>query len=670
MTTVMIDPHLEQTEFGDFLRRHVTGKGYRLEPWGARLVPDQRFTFAETPLDLDRMARRKEGYGAGALYLYDPTGVARRPVLPHTSWVPAAPAEPWAHVYRLVETDGGPDADVPRFPKTLKWQPKTWIKVRDIAQLPVWLQERITIGPPQSLEYLTPAERFGKVPLGEGRFAWKPTGKKWYLTGTEAVERCKLTDSFQVTLNDWPLKYVPRRYLRWLVGDGDLDPLPLPLKGIKSITTVRTMNVLPHTRRDVEGFLERVHDEGVYQTPQVNGWLSGANELWPTFYQEVAFEVDGEAAEQDRSFCTTGWWTGREVPIAEPPLRDGTAATVAIMAGLFPDDPLWQRKWERELRETRRITYVGEVVQGGTSTPVPLAAHGTPLWLDVVHGPGGLPKGGSKRWNRLRSAREGDDDPSPYVLGLHERDTTGRMSLKDYWTPKEDPEGVGGDYVPPLPPRSDAEAWRRGLRLADRLKSLHAQWRQGRTAPAEMTRDAEEEQRQKDREEAVDLIRLVEAELYDQLEGWLEGTRQGHGLFEAVEAGVKETYRTVLSDVYRRTPVGRTERTDWELRRLGRVLWKRLRLKKIIRHLVNPNPTDGVLRQLRPKWLAVQWVVGQLDAAKKRDWAGDVAYEVRHTRRVAQGQSTSREDLEYRRNHWQPARSEDGTVLLGEEVCV
>jgi hypothetical protein len=359
------------------------------------------------------------------------------------------------HFYRLdykAEPPGPGDHTLPSA-GTDGWAPKCWIRLRDLPTLPprlqrAWLKRNWR---DQLLDWFGSRAECRLTPEGQ-------------LTLFDAHELLPENESVQAIVSGWPLKYVPRRYLEWLVGDGTF----------RRTTRVRRAWKLPqggwaHEPGEpgmpgwdllVDEQMATARDDGAKnvlrqailrflagQLREVSCRESGVQRL--LFFDEPLYDDDPELVTRD-GFCTWGWWDDKDVFHAT-----GTAQKV---------------RWH---------------------------THETPVWINST--------------NKYRAGQV-DTDPTwaGARLGLTEKGSNGKLYLRDQWEPSRAeepgrvevrlPQGVlkqawlrGAlthvpraflariDYEPPRPPSTPEAALRMYLKACQEVDTLEDRmaWWQG-----------------------------------------------------------------------------------------------------------------------------------------------------------------------------------------------
>lgn len=166
------------------------------------------------------------------IVVFDPD--LRRPHFEGYEWEPVPGKGRWVNCWKLKkkveEKDPLGDWTLPYYRKEGDWYMKTWIKMRDIQRLPHHLLKRlyVTSGPFLQYEPLAMDEE-GKF-YSAIRATQEVTGLSVEKCGAQIFNEipdlskyllsvCPLNESWMVNVNGWPLKYVPRPYLRWLAYD-------------------------------------------------------------------------------------------------------------------------------------------------------------------------------------------------------------------------------------------------------------------------------------------------------------------------------------------------------------------------------------------------------------------------------------------------------------------
>jgi hypothetical protein len=390
-----------------------------------------------------RELRRLIVFSRARVWAYCPEGGSVLPASPgEHAWVDAG-SNFFRLEYRPEPTWVG-DHRMPTKKEADGWSPKCWVRVRDIPQLPPALQ-RAWLAPKWK-------ERLVQAIGSKARDRLDDDGM---LSLFDAWELLDAGDSVQACVGGWPLKYVRRSYLEWLVMDGRFE---------------RRLR-MKRAYRNREGLW--AHEPAGEGEP---GWDVHDEDHMPT-----AAEVPGQVNVLRDAILRFLATQVRVVKCAET----GIERVLYHDEPAFDDDPeLVNREgfctwgyWDQQDR----------FVASGSSKPVKWPLHEMALWINSDH---------RYRWTRT------DEDPTwrGARLGLVENGGTGRLRLQDLWEPSraEDPgrtevrlprrlkeEWLKGrlaevprqyvvrvDYEEPRPVRSPEEAFRLSFEASERLERL------------------------------------------------------------------------------------------------------------------------------------------------------------------------------------------------------
>lgn len=97
------------------------------------------------------------------------------------------------------------------------WRPRTFVKVEELKKIPGELLDKVKVRLDPDLPWYQ--QRLGSYfpfmvdDKGRGIVVEET------MTGRQLIQTCPESESFLIEISGWPLKHVPLKYLRWLVGD-------------------------------------------------------------------------------------------------------------------------------------------------------------------------------------------------------------------------------------------------------------------------------------------------------------------------------------------------------------------------------------------------------------------------------------------------------------------
>lgn len=407
------------------------------------------------------------------------------PVVPNGVWLATSTNKqsPWFGSWRLFFR---PEASWSEGNWTWphNWHARAWLRLEDMAKLPTKLLDNIFVPIDRAV-----APYIGWRDNEDGPGDQPP---REFLTGRELLARCPWNKSFQVDIASWPLQYVPIKYLRWFVGDGKFTYTdhegPVPLIITKEIICRDPL------KRAVLQYLDAIQNTEFWSVSEVDKHNDSlhVNASILHVYRDFQVEVNPDELEW-REFSVTGHWQAKVI-VQEADWRN---------RDWDPRVGCW-RWWPT----CKSPTFENLYIPTGTSRWGLWDVQGPALWINMKHTP------------------DEDVDPCPgeWRLGLQENHDSGKLQLRDLWTPSVAEEGPR-NWVPPQPPWTLEEAQVRAERLwwlavgtRDRWMTVNDHRYQERRLRSSADRQADKHERR----EARDLLCSWETELEDQLSGMLE----------------------------------------------------------------------------------------------------------------------------------------------------
>jgi hypothetical protein len=316
------------------------------------------------------------------LLVYAPEGKALLPPSPGEHiWRDAG-----AGFFRLDYRPDPPSVGDHRLPTATEvggWQPKSWVRLREVPKLPPALQRSpLTQHWQEELK-----NRFGAK-------AQKRLQDHGSLCLFDAWELLDYDASVQAIIAGWPLKYVRRSYLEWLVFDGRFQ------RRFRVNQAWRTPHGWAHQEAASPGTAGG----------RRGGWWLLMDDQMPSASPEQSGNVLREAILR---------YLATQVRQVHDP-ESGSSRLLYYDEPLYDDDPeLINREgfctwgyWDKEDR----------FHESGTSRPVLWTTHEIPLWLNSTNRfRWTLPENDLSTWSGAR-------------LGLVENGGNGRLTLRDGWT--------------------------------------------------------------------------------------------------------------------------------------------------------------------------------------------------------------------------------------------